>query len=177
MKETESAAALGALVAKQRLTLGYSQKGFAVMAGIDVKTLRSLENGERWPHDVQRLKIETALGWRQGAMAEIRDNEDADATLANLRPNNTHGDEQWPESERAAKRAANLTDAELLSELTYRFNQYARARHQPVEGTAEQDGYGLAAMSGPNRGRELRVEADTAGEESQEPVDDDPHQQ
>jgi len=177
VKETESVAAIGALVSKQRVELALSQKGLAALADVDVKTLRSLENGERWPQPVNRYKIETALGWRQGAMAEIRDNDDAHATLANLQTGAHHDNEDWPHDvEQPVKRAAQLTDAELLSELTYRFNMYARTTNEAEPAQEEQENFGLAAMAGPNRGKTMRQDADAAGEESQEPADNGQHQ-
>jgi len=164
-------AAIGALVSKQRVELALSQKGLAALADVDVKTLRSLENGERWPQPINRYKIETALGWRQGAMDEIRDNDDADPTLANLKAG-AHQHEEWPhDAEQPVKRASQLSDAELLSELTYRFNMYARTTNEAETAQEEQENFGLAAMAGPNRGKTLRQDADAAGEESQEPTE------
>lgn len=41
-------------------------------AGVDTKTTRALEAGERWPRDMSRLKIERALGWASGSLDKVR---------------------------------------------------------------------------------------------------------
>ena len=61
-----------ALVAR-RAELGLSRAAAAKKAGIDVGTLRSAELNERWPQDVNRAKIEQALGWAPGSLEAIRD--------------------------------------------------------------------------------------------------------
>ncbi|WP_087485517.1 helix-turn-helix domain-containing protein [Brachybacterium massiliense] len=58
----------GRAVVEQRVQLGLSQASLATEAGVDAKTLRSLERGERWPHDTSRAKIERALGWAEGTL-------------------------------------------------------------------------------------------------------------
>lgn len=110
----ETLAAIGQRVAGRRVTLGKSQKSFAHEAGIDVKTLRSLENGERWPHDWNRAKIEDALGWG-------RDTMDIIPTILN-------NDEDEPSQvmDLTSTAASGLTDSELMAELAYRFRRYSR---------------------------------------------------
>ncbi|MBF6350329.1 hypothetical protein IU448_15080 [Nocardia flavorosea] len=43
----------------------------AERAGVDPKTVRSLEKGERWPRDQSRAKIESALQWPAGALDRL----------------------------------------------------------------------------------------------------------
>jgi len=102
----------------------------AERAGINSKTLWSAETGSRFPHDVNQLKIEVALGWRHGAIAE------AWAERENLDPENLTvewmraGGESasWGElaqqKQAPLAKAINLTDEELLAELSYRFRNY-----------------------------------------------------
>ena len=82
-----------ALVAR-RAELGLSRAAAAKKAGIDVGTLRSAELNERWPQDVNRAKIEQALGWAPGSLEAIRDGGEpttavddfADSVARDLKP-------------------------------------------------------------------------------------------
>lgn len=58
----------GRAVVERRLQLELSQAALASAAGVDAKTLRSLERGERWPQDTSRAKVERALGWKEGTL-------------------------------------------------------------------------------------------------------------
>lgn len=55
-----------------------TQTEFARRAGVDPKTLRALESGERWPHAKTRLAIEQALEWPAGTIADLADRPDID---------------------------------------------------------------------------------------------------
>ena len=44
----------------------------ARQAGVDPKTVASLEHGERWPRDRSRAFIEAALQWRAGSLDDMR---------------------------------------------------------------------------------------------------------
>jgi hypothetical protein len=102
----------------------------AERAGINSKTLWSAETGARFPHDVNQLKIEIALGWRHGAIADAWEQRE------DLAPENltegwmAAGGESASWGELASKKngplekAINLTDEELLAELSYRFRNY-----------------------------------------------------
>ncbi|NKS64600.1 hypothetical protein GS966_20210 [Rhodococcus hoagii] len=48
----------------------------ARVAGVDAKTVRSLEKGDRWPRDSTRAKIEVALGWLPGSLEAITEGQD-----------------------------------------------------------------------------------------------------
>lgn len=61
----------GAAVRDRRLWLRLDQAELARNAEVDVKTLRSLEKGDRWPRDSTRSKIERALGWAPHSLANI----------------------------------------------------------------------------------------------------------
>lgn len=63
----------GEQVVKRRAELGLSRAAAAKLAGVDPKTLQSLEQDTRWPHDTNRAKIERALRWAPGSLDAIRD--------------------------------------------------------------------------------------------------------
>ena len=58
-------------VAARRGDLGMTQQELADKAGIDVKTVGSLEGRGRWPIARNRAGIERALGWLPGEMERI----------------------------------------------------------------------------------------------------------
>lgn len=62
----------GEQVVKRRAELGLSRAAAAKLAGVDPKTLQSLEQDTRWPHDTNRAKIERALRWAPGSLDAIR---------------------------------------------------------------------------------------------------------
>lgn len=69
---TRSLAEVGRLVAERRTRQELDQIGLARAARVDPKTVRSLENGTRWPRDSTRIRIENALGWDAGSIARLR---------------------------------------------------------------------------------------------------------
>lgn len=64
---------VGKRVVERRTTLGMNQRDLAMRADVTPATLRSLEQDRRWPQDVNRAKIEQALGWAPGSLEAIRD--------------------------------------------------------------------------------------------------------
>jgi hypothetical protein len=65
-------AEVGRLVAERRTERELDQIGLARAARVDPKTVRSLENGTRWPRDSTRTRIENALAWDPGSITRIR---------------------------------------------------------------------------------------------------------
>ncbi|GEE00233.1 hypothetical protein nbrc107696_46080 [Gordonia spumicola] len=63
---------VGQIVANRRARLQMDAAGLASAAGVDPKTLRSLERGERWPRDRTLRKIEVALQWQPGSLDSIK---------------------------------------------------------------------------------------------------------
>lgn len=58
----------GAIVAARRRELGVDVAELARDAQVDVKTIRSLETGERMPRDSTKAKLERALEWTPGSI-------------------------------------------------------------------------------------------------------------
>ena len=69
---TRSLAEVGRLVAQRRAHQHLDQTGLARAARVDPKTVRSLENGTRWPRDSTRTRIENALAWTPGSIERLR---------------------------------------------------------------------------------------------------------
>lgn len=69
-------------VEARRGELGLTQQQLATMAGVDVKTVGSLESRGRWPIARTRAAIERAMGWPPGEMARIADEEPAPPALS-----------------------------------------------------------------------------------------------
>ncbi|MEU3011109.1 helix-turn-helix domain-containing protein [Nocardia asteroides] len=67
---------IGAAVTLARLQRGLNQAAFARAADVDVRTVRGLESGDKWPWDANRTKIELALGVATGSLELWRDNPD-----------------------------------------------------------------------------------------------------
>lgn len=63
---------IGELVIRERTQLGLTQAGLARAAEVDVRAVRGLENGTRWPWDTTRTKIERALGLGLGMLEQWR---------------------------------------------------------------------------------------------------------
>lgn len=130
VNDKEALERIGQLIRDARKEKGESMAALAERAGINSKTLWSAEKGERVPHDVNQLKIEKALGWRHGAMAEAYSGREElgpeNLTLDWMRAG---GDAtSWGELARNVSaplaKAIHLTDEELLAEISYRFRNY-----------------------------------------------------
>ncbi|UKA69535.1 hypothetical protein [Arthrobacter sp. FW306-06-A] len=112
-----------------------AQQPFAKHAEVDLKTLRSLEKGERAPWDTTQSKVEKALGWRQGVIKEVLDHHEIipaeSITAEYMREGN--GEATWldlsaeeEDKTRPVTRAGLLTNEELIGELAYRLRHKSR---------------------------------------------------
>lgn len=71
MNREERLARIGDLARQRREEIGMGRPRFAEAAGIGSdKTVQNLEFGRRLPNGMNRRKIESALGWRSGAIEE-----------------------------------------------------------------------------------------------------------
>lgn len=71
--DNRSTVEVGALVKARRLELRITEKQLQESTKIDPKTLKKLENGERWPQEETRMKVEVVLGWAAGSIAALRE--------------------------------------------------------------------------------------------------------
>lgn len=130
MNETEALVEIGALIKEARLQLGFNKVPFAKFAKIDAKTLASMEKGERraWPTNLQL--VEKALGWREGSMNAVLEHSAAygpkTLSIAYMQTGaeSALADSPRPTAGRTPGRAADLSDEELLLELSRRFMNY-----------------------------------------------------
>jgi transcriptional regulator with XRE-family HTH domain len=130
----EALQTIARLIKDARLETGVSQVAFAKEAGLDAKTYATMEKGTRVPTENSQRKVERALKWRAGSIKKVLDDA-ADipagsVTVATMREG--AGEATWADLDREetayregpVTRANQLTDEELLAELTYRFRNY-----------------------------------------------------
>lgn len=139
MDKSEALEIIGRLIKDGRLEKGLRQLPFADVAGLDTKTLASMEKGTREAWETNQRKVEKALGWRAGAIRDVIENA-ADTpkesvTLDSMKEGGAA--ETWQDlaaeeskvTEQPVTRANQLTDEELLAELSYRFRNYKNRFH------------------------------------------------
>lgn len=134
VNESEALETIGRLIKQGRLEKGLRALPFSKIAEVDTKTLASMEKGTRVAWETTQRKVETALGWRDGAIREVLDHAPdipiESVTLASLQEG--AGEASWEDlaseesraTEHPITRANQLTDEELLAELSYRFRNY-----------------------------------------------------
>jgi transcriptional regulator with XRE-family HTH domain len=134
VNDADALETIGRLIKEGRLAMGLRQLPFAKLAGVDTKTLATMESGTRVAWETNQRKVEKALGWRAGSIQEVLDNA-ADTpvesvTLASMEEGAAEA--SWQDldkeingaPEQPVTRASQLTDEELLAELSYRFRNY-----------------------------------------------------
>lgn len=127
MNDIETLQLIGSLVTKSRTQAGLTQIELAKDAGIDVKTLRTLEYGERLLHEKKLLAVERTLGWRDFSIRQLWDRReylDVDqVSVEDMKADRSQ--ETWAdlagEGKGPVTKASQLTNEELLMELQYRF--------------------------------------------------------
>lgn len=129
MNDTETLQAIGDLIAEARKERFPSRRQFAKAAGVDIKTAVTAETGEREIHPHTQRRIEQALGWRKGAIEDVWMHrvEIPAESLTVQEMERGAGEESWEDLEAksvSVTRASQLTDEELLAELSYRFRNY-----------------------------------------------------
>lgn len=135
MEYQEALKTIGQLVKDGRLAMDYAQQPFAKHAEVDLKTLRTLEKGERAPWDTTLTKVEKALNWRQGSIREVLDHHEIipiqSVTLDYMREGSAEA--SWADlsaeeedKTRPVTRAGLLTNEELIGELAYRLRNKSR---------------------------------------------------
>lgn len=134
MNNQQALKRIGLLIKEGRTKLGMTQIPFAKHVGIDTKTIASMEKGARVAWEVNQRKVETALGWRPGSIQEVIDDAEnipyESVTLDSMAEGAGHASWYDLDSQEALRRngpvarASQLTDEELLAELSYRFRNY-----------------------------------------------------
>jgi transcriptional regulator with XRE-family HTH domain len=134
VNEQEILETIGQLIKEGRLELGLAQKPFAIHSGVDTKTLATMEKGTRVAWETNQRKVETALGWRIGSIQKAIDDAGhipfGTLTLASMKEGG--GEPTWQDlseeengkAQGPVTRANQLSDEELLAELSYRFRNY-----------------------------------------------------
>jgi transcriptional regulator with XRE-family HTH domain len=120
--------ALGQVITRARLDRGQSQTAFAKDAGVDPKTLNSIETGQRAAQDTNLAKIEDALEWNRGSIGDIKEMLSQGGDPRDIRAEgfSINREASEPASAGPVARASALTDQELTAELTYRLLKYGR---------------------------------------------------
>jgi transcriptional regulator with XRE-family HTH domain len=134
VNEQEVLETIGQLIKEGRLEAGLAQKPFATRSGVDTKTLATMEKGTRVAWETNQRKVETALGWRIGSIQKAIDDArhipSGTLTLASMKEGGSEPSWQDLDEEETANksgpvtRANQLSDEELLAELSYRFRNY-----------------------------------------------------
>lgn len=108
---------ISALAKEARETAGLSRPAMAERASISVKTIYSFENADTWPQATRLAAISKALGWEYEKIERLlnSEREPSEVTL-----NDLQGD---PWANDRPRYVSDLTDEELLAELTFRFQQ------------------------------------------------------
>lgn len=115
---TDNRAMARLLVGSRLADLRMTDADLARTAEVDVKTVRGfLGVAQRWPNRESRAKLAQALGWP----ADELDHLEREGRLSPAADDDTPA----PRRSGGVARAAELSDDELLLELTYRMRRYA----------------------------------------------------
>jgi hypothetical protein len=129
MNDKETLQAIGRLIKEAHSRIYPSRRQFAILTEVDVKTIIGAEKGERELHPTTQRKIEKALGWRRGSIDDVwqhRSEIPAESLTIDEMERGVN-DTTWEEMETRPMtytKASQLTDEELLAELSYRFRNY-----------------------------------------------------
>ncbi|MGZ9829909.1 helix-turn-helix domain-containing protein [Tsukamurella ocularis] len=126
----------GEIVAARRRELGVDVAELARDAQVDVKTIRSLETGERMPRDSTKAKLERALEWTPGSIDLVFAGEVP--TVVDAPPMQARGEVNPPRSPRRHDGAWEL-GPELMVELDLVADDLESAMHDASGATDEDD--------------------------------------
>lgn len=131
---------LARLLEDQRSAFGEIPNDFAARFSMTGRSMEYWMSGRVAPRTGRRAAIENGIGWRPGIITQIL--EDDVAEFWGL------DDVRIPDpSQQPVARASQLTDDELLTEVTRRFKTYAdKATETPAR---SQEHFGLAAHHDP----------------------------
>jgi hypothetical protein len=129
MEEQETLKLIGRLITEAYLNKFASRRQFSIATGINQKTIATAETGERRIAVGTQSRIERALGWRRGSIAELLENgktlKPGDVTLAEMERGAAASDaETVTFQEEKPHWGLGITDEELLLEVSYRLRNY-----------------------------------------------------
>ncbi len=164
---------LGELVTEAYKAAGYSRLALAPKVGISARTLFSIEGGESTPRAHTQRKLEEALGWQKGAIAEVLSLgpsvDVGSITLDHMRPAKGEG---WGPMEtdtiESPMTRLNMAAADIAILLREKDKEIADLKQQVK---VLQEGYDLAADNTPNQGRRLRAVLDDVEDHNVRPTD------
>lgn len=127
MDDTQALEMIGRLITEAHRARYPSRRQFALATGMDVKTITTAEKGTRELHPTTQRRIEDALGWRRGVIGELWEHRaeltPGTITMADMERGAEDNDPEGTKPT-VVHRASQLTDEELLAELSYRFRNY-----------------------------------------------------
>lgn len=133
MEKDQALSQVATLIAEARKDRFPSRRQFALATGLDIKTVMSVEKGEREIHPKTQRRMEQALGWRFGVIEEIITGQMEGAlmnlTVADLASGSNLEDPRTGTDGSTVTPASMLSDEELLAELAYRFRTYKIQSH------------------------------------------------
>lgn len=132
---------LGALAKQRREELGLGRPAFAKQAGIGSdKTVFDFEGAARVPAPLTVAKLEKALGWRRGVIAEVLENEKRKASSVQMEEL-----DEWDTT--PVTPLAHVPTPELLRELAARLETLQAGMGGAVlpKDLGSKDLYGMAA--------------------------------
>jgi hypothetical protein len=101
--------------ARRAVEVRWTRSAFASRAAIDPGTLGDFLDGKRWPQGGNRAKIERALGWPIGAIADMADGVPVDEALGSAgEPTVTPRKPQPPTEERGSSVGSDPQDGNSL---------------------------------------------------------------
>lgn len=134
---------LARLLKDQRSAFGENQEKFAKRFEMTARSVDNWTSGNVAPQPMMRGRIEEGLGWKPGIITDVL--EDEVAEFWGLDDVRIPDPAQLP-----VARASQLTDDELLTEMTRRFKTYAETANTVPARTPEQvrqERFGLAATT------------------------------
>jgi transcriptional regulator with XRE-family HTH domain len=143
----EARARTAAYVKARRGRLGLrSQRKLAELAGVDTKTINSLETGRRWPQPAILAQIEQALGLKEGSLQAIHDGgEPTPLDEAEPPPGQASADSDDPVAQIRAIEGLDDDERDLIALFVA---QMLKARRTPTDTNAQRGRRGSEGRKG-----------------------------
>jgi transcriptional regulator with XRE-family HTH domain len=129
VNEQETRKLIGRLIAEARRHKYPSRRQFAIRSGVNIKTLMTAETGEREISLGTQVRVEKALGWRDGSIGDVLRNRksldpDAVAVVEMERGAPVPETDITAFQETKPHWGHGVSDEELLAEVSYRLRNY-----------------------------------------------------